>query len=318
MFFQCYLVLRRKYSMLEWSRMLYLKGMDIICKNVGRMERESMKLMIIVSSKEEGRKLSDYLSRKQDIEIIDILYHGGDAYEQIIKKQPDMILINMILPGMDGLELMEQLAADLNMPKLPKVIVLSAVDNLTIMECACQAGVDFYMLKPYRLETLYNRMLQLQKEKQKQAVSREMVRMETDSPISGRIYSDNSMEDANENQLELEITEVLRRIGMPAHIKGYQYIRTGIMMAVQDITILNYITKLLYPSIAKQYNTTPSSVERAIRHAIEVAWNRGDMAALQEVFGFSISPERGKPTNSEFIAQLADQYRVDYNIRKRA
>lgn len=274
--------------------------------------------MIIVSSKEEGRKLSDYLSRKQDIEIIDILYHGGDAYEQIMKKQPDMILMNMILPGMDGLELMEQLSADLGLPKLPKVIVLSAVDNLTIMECTCQAGVDFYMLKPYRLETLYNRMLQLQKGKQKQSMNKEMAKMEANAEMAGMIYSEKSVMNNKENQLELEITEVLRRIGMPAHIKGYQYIRTGIMMAVQDITILNYITKLLYPSIAKQYNTTPSSVERAIRHAIEVAWNRGDMAALQEVFGFSISPERGKPTNSEFIAQIADQYRVDYNIRKRA
>lgn len=277
-----------------------------------------MRLMIIVSSKEEGRKLSDYLSRKQDIEIIDMLYHGGDAYEQIIKKQPDMILMNMILPGMDGLELMEQLSANLDLPKLPKVIVLSAVDNLTIMECACQAGVDFYMLKPYRLETLYNRMIQLQKGKQKQSVNKDMAKMEANVGVPGMIYSGQSVVDNMENQLELEITEVLRRIGMPAHIKGYQYIRTGIMMAVQDITILNYITKLLYPSIAKQYNTTPSSVERAIRHAIEVAWNRGDMAALQEVFGFSISPDRGKPTNSEFIAQIADQYRVDYNIRKRA
>ncbi len=277
-----------------------------------------MRLMIIVSSKEEGRKLSDYLSRKQDIEIMDILYHGGDAYEQIMKKQPDMILMNMILPGMDGLELMEQLSADLGLPKLPKVIVLSAVDNLTIMECTCQAGADFYMLKPYRLDTLYNRMLQLQKGKQKQSMNKEMASMEANAEMSGMIYSEKSVMNTRENQLELEITEVLRRIGMPAHIKGYQYIRTGIMMAVQDITILNYITKLLYPSIAKQYNTTPSSVERAIRHAIEVAWNRGDMAALQEVFGFSISPERGKPTNSEFIAQIADQYRVDYNIRKRA
>jgi two-component system response regulator (stage 0 sporulation protein A) len=124
--------------------------------------------------------------------------------------------------------------------------------------------------------------------------------------------------ESKENRLELEVTDILHKIGMPAHIKGYQYIRTGIVMAVQDISILNYITKLLYPSIAKQYNTTPSSVERAIRHAIEVAWNRGDMNAMQEVFGFSISPERGKPTNSEFIAQIADRYRMDCNLRKMA
>lgn len=275
-----------------------------------------MRVMIVVSSKEEGSKLSDYLSRKQDIEIIDILYDGGDACEAIVKKQPDMILMNMILPGMDGLELMEQLSINLNLPKLPRVIVLSAVDNLTMMECVCQAGADFYMLKPYRLDTVYNRMIQLQRGKR--ARREQTVKMEVDTGMKEKIYTEQAAGHTREKQLEFEVTEVLRKIGMPAHIKGYQYIRTGIIMAVQDITILNYITKLLYPSIAKQYNTTPSSVERAIRHAIEVAWNRGDMAALQEVFGFPIHPEKGKPTNSEFIAQIADQYRIDYNIRKRA
>jgi two-component system response regulator (stage 0 sporulation protein A) len=159
-------------------------------------------------------------------------------------------------------------------------------------------------------------MLQLYRGEHKEADDQED--KVSDMPICDAFHADKPVGEKRENQLELEVTEILRKIGMPAHIKGYQYIRTGIMMAVQDITILNYITKLLYPSIAKQYNTTPSSVERAIRHAIEVAWNRGDMDALQAVFGFSISPERGKPTNSEFIAQIADHYRVDYNIQKRA
>ena len=279
-----------------------------------------MKVMIVVSSMEEGKKLSDYLSRKPDIEIIDILYHGVEAYEQIIKRQPDMILMNMILPGLDGLELMEQLMVDFSIHKLPKVIVLSAVDNLTIMECACQSGVDFYMLKPYRLETLYQRMKQVaQSEKAVEALSGQVLQGRSMDYEGALSYSELNPELVpSDNQLEYEVTEVLRKIGMPAHIKGYQYIRTGIMMAVQDISILNYITKLLYPSIAKQYNTTASSVERAIRHAIEVTWSRGEQALLQQVFGCAVSMERGKPTNSEFIAQIADQFRIDYSIRKEA
>ena len=277
-----------------------------------------MKTMLVVNSKEEGRRLSDYLCRKADVEIIDIVYNGEEGLQKIIERKPDMVLMNMILPSMDGLEIMEALSENLLIPELPHVIIVSAVDNPLMMECVCQAGADYYIQKPYRMETIYCRMQQLMQGKQRSRIMEPMSQKddslgnpEVTDPVQKNI-------DAMEKQLELEITEVLRRIGMPAHIKGYQYIREGIMIAVQDISVLNYITKLLYPSIAKQYNTTPSSVERAIRHAIEVAWNRGDMAALQEVFGFTISKERGKPTNSEFIAQIADQYRVDYNIRKRA
>ncbi|MBQ8982297.1 MAG: sporulation transcription factor Spo0A [Lachnospiraceae bacterium] len=275
-----------------------------------------MRIIIIVNSREEGKRISDYLERKSDIEIINVLYNGEEAYRQILSEQPDLIVMNIVLPGMDGLELMELLSTDLSIPKLPKVIAISSVDNITIMECACQLGVDFYMLKPYRLETLYHRIRQICYQSRKMTYGRnlQMDHKEQDRTVALEIDDYESLE----NFLNSDVTDVLRRVGMPAHIKGYQYIRTGIIMAVQDITILNYITKLLYPTIAKQYSTTPSSVERAIRHAIEVTWSRGNSDAIREIFCNTSWAEQRKPTNSEFIAQIADQFRVDYNIQIRA
>ncbi|MBO5237523.1 MAG: sporulation transcription factor Spo0A [Lachnospiraceae bacterium] len=272
-----------------------------------------IKLMIAVNSREEGKILSDYFEASKEIEVVGIEYSGQKAYNQIIALRPDVVLMNMILPELDGLGIMEQLVGNLEVPRLPRVIVVSAVDNPVIMDCACQAGVDYYIMKPYRLETIYNRIVQLQAPFVGDKRSRNLALRSYESKRNLEKY-----ECFEENYLEAEITDVLRRIGVPAHIKGYQYIRTGIIMAVHDIAILNYITKLLYPSIAKQYNTTASSVERAIRHAIEVAWSRGDVEVLQEIFGFTINANRGKPTNSEFIAQIADRYRLDINLRKQA
>ena len=269
-----------------------------------------IKLMIAVNGKEEGKKLSDFFKQKRDIEIVGIEYSGQKAYNKILSLKPDVVLMNMILPEIDGLGIMEQLVANLEVPKLPRVVIISSVDNPTIMDCACQTGVDYYIMKPYRLETIYNRIVQLQEpfkegEKKNTALRCYESKQQYADLVSG----------TEDNVLEAQITDIMRRIGVPAHIKGYQYIRTAIIMAVHDIAVLNYITKLLYPSIAKQYNTTASSVERAIRHAIEVAWSRGDTEVLQEIFGYTINVSKGKPTNSEFIAQIADKYRLNYRMQ---
>lgn len=272
-----------------------------------------IKLMIAVNSKEEGKTLSDYFEMKPDIEVVGIEYNGLDAYNKIVAVRPDVVIMNMVLPELDGLGIMEELVANLDVPRLPRVIVVSYVDNPVIMDCACQAGADYYIMKPYQLETVYNRVVQLQAPFAGDKRNRNLLLRSYESKRNMEKYSG-----VQENYLEAEITEVLRRIGVPAHIKGYQYIRTGIIMAIHDTTVLNYITKLLYPSIAKMYNTTSSSVERAIRHAIEVAWSRGDINVLHELFGYTVDASRGKPTNSEFIAQIADRYRLDYNMRLQA
>lgn len=273
-----------------------------------------IKLLIAVNSRDEGKKLTDFFGQKNEIEVIGIEYNGQRAYDQILELRPDVVLMNMILPEIDGLGIMERLMANLELPKLPRVVVISSVDNPVIMDYACQSGVDYYIMKPYHIDTVYNRILQLQSSFLKDARFHSTAVRSYESQQSMEQYSG----EMDDNVLETEITEVMRKIGVPAHIKGYQYIRTGIIMAVHDIAVLNYITKLLYPSIAKQYNTTSSSVERAIRHAIDVAWSRGDAATLQDIFGCTISATRGKPTNSEFIAQIADKYRLNYNMRLQA
>lgn len=261
--------------------------------------------MIAVNSKEEGNRLEEYFYSKSDIEIVAVEYEGYSAYKQILAVKPDVIVMNMILPELDGLGIMEKLVENLELPRLPRVIVISAVDNPIMMDCACQAGADYYIMKPYQLDTLYTRIIQLQRPYEQQ---HKRVRSYT-SQMTKKYVGEMSP------SLEAEITEVLRRVGVPAHIKGYQYLRTGIMMAVEDIEVLNYITKLLYPSIAKKYNTTPTSVERAIRHAIEVAWSRGDIREIEEVLGYGININPGKPTNSEFIALIADRYRMLYRYK---
>lgn len=271
-----------------------------------------IKLMIAVNSKDEGNKLVDFFNSKSEMDVIGVEYDGISAYNEIVTLRPDVVLMNMILPELDGLGVMEKLMSNLEVPKLPRVIVISAVDNPILMDCVCQSGVDYYIMKPYRLDTLYNRILQLQIPD----VGRTDMNVPLRSYESKRQHAEST--EYEQNMLEADITAVMRRIGVPAHIKGYQYIRTGIIMAIHDIAVLNYITKLLYPSIAKEYNTTASSVERAIRHAIEVAWNRGDKEVLQEMFGYSVRKGKGKPTNSEFIAQIADKYRLDYNMRMHA
>ncbi|MCM1496534.1 MAG: sporulation transcription factor Spo0A [Bacteroides sp.] len=274
-----------------------------------------IKLLIAVNSKDEGALLSDFFDKKREIEVTGIEYNGQKAYDRILEVRPDVVLMNMILPEIDGLGIMERLVANLGVPKLPRVVVISSVDNPVIMDCACQTGVDYYIMKPYHLDTIYNRILQLQSSFQKDTRNQAATAVRSYDSQRNSNWGSSEVDD---NTLETEITEVMRKIGVPAHIKGYQYIRTGIIMAVHDIAVLNYITKLLYPSIAKQYNTTASSVERAIRHAIDVAWSRGDAAVLHDIFGCTISTKRGKPTNSEFIAQIADKYRLNYNMRLQA
>ena len=160
------------------------------------------------------------------------------------------------------------------------------------------------MMKPYNLDSMLHRILQAA-----------MSHAQVERNIKKKEQKHHRINGCLENTLENDVTNIIREIGIPAHIKGYQYIREAIMMTVNDMNLLNYITKLLYPTIAKKYKTTSSSVERAIRHAIEVAWNKGQIDVLEEMFGYTISAGKGKPTNSEFIALIADKLRLEYRMQ---
>ena len=241
-----------------------------------------------------------------DIKIVDKVTDGESAIESIRKYQPDVVLLDICLPVMDGLGVMETIRDSGDCPET-LFVVITSVGSQRLIRCAFDLGASFYVLKPYNSDQLVARLKQMHERKQEilAEMSNDLI-----------CIPNKSMTDNVANNIESDVTDIIRDIGIPANIKGYQYIREGIIMAVNDVNMLNYITKLLYPSIAKKYKTTSSSVERAIRHAIEVAWSRGRMETLDSMFGYTIDTGKGKPTNSEFIALIADKLRIEY--RKRA
>ena len=226
---------------------------------------------------------------------------NGEEMCQIIKtRQPDVVLLDLIMPKMDGLTVMERINQDTSLSKRPYFIVVTAVGQEKITEDAFNRGANYYVMKPFNNETLLDRIKSVRK------ISRNTERKGED------LRTENTAEGEN---LESRVTNMLHEIGIPAHIKGYHYLRDSIIMAVEDMDVLNAITKVLYPTVAKKYQTTSSRVERAIRHAIEVAWSRGKLDTLDELFGYTVSTGKGKPTNSEFIALIADTIQLEYRHR---
>lgn len=221
---------------------------------------------------------------------------------QIIRnKQPDVVLLDLIMPKMDGLTVMEKINQDQTVNKHPDFIVVTAVGQEQITEDAFNRGASYYIMKPFNNEMLVNRIKTVRRP------ARSCERRNED--LSSQVPC------VREGDLENRVTNLLHEIGIPAHIKGYHYLRDSIIMAVQDMDVLNAITKVLYPTVAKRYQTTSSRVERAIRHAIEVAWNRGKLDTLDELFGYTVSTGKGKPTNSEFVALIADTIQLEYKHR---
>ena len=217
---------------------------------------------------------------------------------------PDVILLDVIMPRLDGLGVLENIK-QMNTEKQPICIMLSAVGQDKITQQAISLGAEYYVVKPFEIELLIKRIRELKYYKpnsKSNFIGREIKSQYIElSPDSSK----------NEENLEALVTNLIHEVGVPAHIKGYQYLREAIMMVVNDIDVINQITKSLYPQIAKKYKTTPSRVERAIRHAIEVAWGRGQQEAVENIFGYTISALKGKPTNSEFIAMIADKLRLE-------
>ena len=235
--------------------------------------------------------LGNYLGKTEDIEVVAMAHDGIEAYNKIHDYKPDVVVLDGIMPRLDGLGILEKLKNE-NNEKKPICIMLSAMTLEKITQRAIDLGADYYMAKPFDMEALVLRIRHLKKDQG------------TAKPTN---------HDAKKGSINLEarVTNILHEIGVPAHIRGYHYMREAIMMAVGDIDVLNYITKELYPSIAKRCNTTPSRVERAIRHAIEVAWSRGKVDAIDSLFGYTVNNHKGKPTNSEFIALIADRLRLE-------
>lgn len=235
-----------------------------------------------------------------EIKVIKATDNGSEVYDIVHKHKPDVLVIDVFITNEDGLEVVEQIRMDESLADT-KIIFLSTVGSPRIISMAFNLGADYYIMKPCNLDILAKRIIQIS----------QVDEIDDERPDNTGLDTEKRF---GSNTIENDVTEIIREIGIPAHIKGYQYIREGIIMAVNDINMLNYITKLLYPSIAKKYKTTSSSVERAIRHAIEVAWGRGKIEVIEELFGYTVSAGKGKPTNSEFIALIADKLRIEYKM----
>lgn len=246
--------------------------------------------------------LDTIISSDRDLKVVGKAGDGEQLIDIIRDKEPDVVLLDIVMPKLDGLTVMDRVNREPNVKK-PAFIVITAVGQEKITEDAFELGADYYILKPFDGEVVLNRIKHLKAKRERNF--RELQK--------GKVYE--SRQSYMERNLEADTTNLIHEIGVPAHIKGYQYLREAIMMSVQDMDMLNSITKVLYPTIAKKYQTTASRVERAIRHAIEVAWSRGKMDTIDELFGYTVNGRKGKPTNSEFIALIADKIRLDYKNR---
>lgn len=260
------------------------------------MENSKINILIADDNRDFCDIMKNFFEQYNDMEIMAIAHDGIEAYEKIVELKPDVAIIDGIMPKLDGLGVLEKMDKP-NNPDMPICIMLSAMSQEKITQKAIDLGADYYIVKPFDLESIVKRI-------------RQLINDTVVEKASGEIINMASLQSANVS-LEAKVTNILHEIGVPAHIRGYHYMREAIMMAVNDIDVLNYITKELYPSIAKKYNTTPSRVERAIRHAIEVAWSRGKVDAIDKIFGYTVNTHKGKPTNSEFIALIADRLRLE-------
>lgn len=245
--------------------------------------------------------MEEAIRKDKDIEVIAKAEDGVEALELIREKEPDVVLLDLIMPKLDGLGVMEQIKKDASLKKVPAFIVITGIAQEIVTESAFELGASYYMLKPFDYQLVISRIKQV-----RGVSSHRRAEVQGSNGRTGNVFL--------ERNLESDVTNVIHEIGVPAHIKGYHYLRDAIMMSVNDSEMLNSITKQLYPTIAKRHKTTPSRVERAIRHAIEVAWSRGKMDTIDELFGYTVNNGKGKPTNSEFVALIADKIRLEYKL----
>lgn len=274
------------------------------------MENSKISVLIADDNKEFCSILNDYLLNQKDIVVIGIAKDGREALELIEEKKPDLVILDIIMPHLDGLGVLERINT-MRLEKVQRIIILSAVGQDKITQQAITLGADYYTVKPFDMEVFTKRIREMFNNSPE---SENNTRMNTQQYTSSSSILSNETKSTTPIDLETEITNIIHEIGVPAHIKGYMYLREAITMVVNDMELLSAVTKELYPSIAKKYNTTASRVERAIRHAIEVAWGRGQVDAINKLFGYTIHTEKGKPTNSEFIAIIADKLRLKNKV----
>ena len=243
-------------------------------------------VMIADNTEEFCSSLVTALQRSEGFRVVGTANDGEQAVRMILEKQPQILVLDLMLSKKDGLSVLKAIST---MDRKPAVLATSGFITDYVASAAANLGVQYLMLKPCDMTALTERLEELR---------------------GGQTVRSFSAAQESKPSIEAMVTSIIHEIGVPAHIKGYQYLREAILIAVEDMDVINAITKVLYPQVAKAFQTTPSRVERAIRHAIEVAWDRGDLDTLQRFFGYTVSNTKGKPTNSEFIALIADKLQL--------
>lgn len=260
---------------------------------------EKLNVAIADDNEKMLRLLGKIIESDEELNVVGTARDGEEAYNVIKTKEPDVVLLDIVMPKLDGLGVLDRVNHDKSIKKHPTFIMISAIGQGKITEDAFNLGADYYIMKPFDNDMVINRIKHVK---------------DSGNAEIRKVNAYEKAEEYGERNLEADVTEIIHEIGVPAHIKGYQYLRDAIVMSVNDMDMLNSITKVLYPTIAKKYQTTSSRVERAIRHAIEVAWSRGKMDTIDEMFGYTIHNGKGKPTNSEFIALITDRIRLQYKM----
>ena len=254
---------------------------------------EQVKVLIVDDNVELRGVVAKFFSRQEGVSVVGQASNGEDALKLIAEAQPDILLLDIIMPKMDGYSMLEQMR-QLNLPKEPEVIALTALGRDDFITRAVELGVRYYMVKPFDFPVLHQRVMEI--------AGRRAAKPESALTVPSSLPA---------RSLDERIAGLFLTIGIPAHIKGYQFLREAVKMVMDQPDMINRITKELYPGIARRFNTTASKVERAIRHAIEVAWNRGRIEVLNQVFGVNVCSLEEKPTNGEFIALVADKLSME-------
>ena len=277
--------------------------------NLNEMKTEDIRKIqvgIVDDNRDCCDVVSDFLGKQENMDILFIAHDGMEALQAFRNgMEPDVLILDLIMPHLDGFGVLEELNS-MELSNYPRIIMTSAIGQDSIIQKAMAMGAKYYLVKPINLNMLTKRINQMDDS----SLSQYIHQRETANLRKSLVLKDALMS----NELEIDITNIIHEIGVPAHIKGYQFLRDAITLVVTKPEFLNAITKELYPTVAAMNNTTPSRVERAIRHAIELAWNRGRLETLESLFGYTIKNDKGKPTNSEFIAIIADKLRLERKV----
>ncbi len=270
---------------------------------------ESIRVVIADDNREFAELLREYINDQEDMDVVAVAHHGQDALQFVEQFEPDALILDIIMPVLDGIGVLERMVS---LDHHPKTIMLTAFGQDVITRKALDLGALYYVLKPFDLDVLIGRIRDVASSYPFADTTNSIRHQGTIATLPVTTQSPSVLA-VRGKQAQQKITTFIHEIGIPAHIKGYQYLREAIILVYEDVELLGSITKTLYPEIATKFQTTPSRVERAIRHAIEVAWSRGNADTISHMFGFTVNVSKSKPTNSEFIAMIADKMRIDLN-----